>query len=127
VEMPDQARKHEGGFTLIELLIAIVVVGVLTSVAIVGIGGLTDNGSHAACEATKDAARVASTVFYANSGTNTFPSDFFDLTSPNPLLAIPSGVAPQVPADGDQMLTGTGWTLTMTGTGSAAPTFSDCP
>ena len=33
--------NKEQGFTLIELLVAIVVVGILTAVAIVGIGGLT--------------------------------------------------------------------------------------
>ena len=48
-------ERNEKGFTLIELLIAIVVVGILTAVAIVGIAGLTDKGSGSACSATFDA------------------------------------------------------------------------
>ena len=58
--------RREEGFTLIELLIAIVVVGVLTAVVIVGIGGLTDNGKASACAASRDAAKTASAVHKAN-------------------------------------------------------------
>ena len=45
-------ERSEKGFTLIELLIAIVVVGILTAVAIVGIGGLTNTGKTASCQST---------------------------------------------------------------------------
>ena len=55
-------ERREEGFTLIELLIAIVVVGILTAVVIVGIGGLTDNGAKSACAASRDAAKAASAV-----------------------------------------------------------------
>jgi prepilin-type N-terminal cleavage/methylation domain-containing protein len=59
-------ERDEQGFTLIELLIAIVVVGVLTAVAIVGVASLTDQGEKAACEASVDAAKAAQAVYYAN-------------------------------------------------------------
>jgi prepilin-type N-terminal cleavage/methylation domain-containing protein len=119
-------QEREQGFTLIELLIAIVVVGVLTAVAIVGIGGLTDNGKTAACQATSDASKAASAVFFANSANGTFPTDFFDLTSPKKVLDIPSSVTPTAPAAGALVLTGKSWTLTMSGGGASAPVF-DCP
>jgi prepilin-type N-terminal cleavage/methylation domain-containing protein len=125
-------RKEEG-FTLIELLIAIVVVGILTAVAIVGIGGLTDNGKTAACQATADAAKAASAVFYANSTTNTFPVDFGELVGPPVVLDVPSGVTAAAtvagpfhtpPVTGDKVLKGKNWTLAMTGGNTTAPVFT---
>jgi prepilin-type N-terminal cleavage/methylation domain-containing protein len=126
MELQEQDIQHrnERGFTLIELLIAIVVVGVLTAVAIVGIGGLVDNGHTAACQASGDAAKAASAVFYANSAAGTYPADFHDLVTPNKVYDIPSGVSPIAPAVGDLVLTGKGWTLTMAGGGATAPTFT---
>ena len=67
-------ERREEGFTLIELLVAIVVVGILTSVVIVGIVGLNDNGEQAACQASRDAAKAASAVHNANTGS--FPDAF---------------------------------------------------
>ena len=83
--------NKEQGFTLIELLVAIVVVGILTAVAIVGIGGLTNKGNNAACSTSVDAARAASAVYYANTGT--YAGDFDALTGgTNPALTLQGGV-----------------------------------
>jgi prepilin-type N-terminal cleavage/methylation domain-containing protein len=122
--METQERKNqerESGFTLIELLIAIVVVGVLTAVAIVGIGGLVDNGKTAACQATMDAAKAAQAVHFANTGK--FPQTFTAMTDAKE-LDVPSGVGETGTA-----LTGKGWTLTLT-PGANDTTVSDlsgCP
>jgi hypothetical protein len=107
-----------------------VVVGVLTAVAIVGIGGLVDNGKTAACQSSADAAKAASAVYYANSSPSKFPTDFFQLTSPNKTYDIPSGVTPNETstpalAAGNKVLTGKNWTLTMSLGGTVAPKF-DC-
>lgn len=112
-------QKREHGFTLIELLIAIVVVGILTAVAIVGIGGLTDNGKTAACSATADAAKAASAVFYANSATNSFPSTFTAMQGPPVVLDVPSGVTVAAGT-----LTAKNWKLDIAGGGATAPTFT---
>ena len=75
--------RKEQGFTLIELLVSIVVVGILTAVAIVGIAGLTNKGSKSACAATADAIQSAQAVHFTNS--NTYPANFTDmLTHPSP-------------------------------------------
>jgi prepilin-type N-terminal cleavage/methylation domain-containing protein len=115
-------EREERGFTLIELLIAIVVVGVLTAVAIVGIAGLTDQGESAACSATADAVKAAQAVHYANSGA--YPNNFTDMTGTTP---------PELEASGGVTvaagtITGDGWTITDTGGGGTTPmTLSACP
>ena len=108
--------ERESGFTLIELLIAIVVAGILTAVAIVGIAGLTDSGSKSACKSSADAARAATAVFYANSATEdaggrAYPQNLGDLTgSDPPLMEFPTNGEPQ-PTGTDYSVNG--WTLTM--------------
>ncbi len=114
-----RTRRHEGGFTLIELLIAIVVVGVLTAVAIVGIGGLTNNGKAASCQATIDASRAAVAVHYAN--TSAYPTTFAQLTSgTTPELQLAGGVTNPVAAP--TTLTGNGWTITLGSSGALSAT-----
>jgi prepilin-type N-terminal cleavage/methylation domain-containing protein len=118
-------QRDERGFTLIELLIAIVVVGVLTAVAIVGIGGLVDNGSGAACRATRDAAKTASAVHFAN--TDSYPNNFGELVSPRKELDIPSNVTPNPPGPSKTLSNGSKWTLTMSGGGNTPNDFTGCP
>ena len=103
--------EGEAGFTLTEMLVAIVVVGVLTGVAIVGVAGLTDKGGNAACSTSYDAAKAATLAYYSNTGGN-YPQRFTDLTNP------PSG-EPLLDADAATITAPTtlkgedGWTLTM--------------
>ena len=116
--------KREQGFTLIELLIAIVVVGILTAVAIVGIAGLTNKGNASACASTIDAAKAATSVYYANNN-GAYPTKFSDLTTPpagqQPMLTLSSGVTPK----SDTELDGNGWVVTMTpGSAGVAPSFA---
>jgi prepilin-type N-terminal cleavage/methylation domain-containing protein len=115
-------ERRDEGFTLIELLIAIVVVGILTAVVIVGIGGLTDNGKRGACQASKDAAKAASAVYY-NNNSGQYPNSFDQLTAgAKPALETADGVT----ATGTTMA-GNGWSVTMSGGGGTANTFSACP
>ena len=108
--------RREEGFTLIELLIAIVVVGILTAVVIVGIGGLQNTGSKGACAASRDAAKAASTVYKANH--LMYPTDFTSMLNdtPNPDLELSD--ATQASAT---RLAGSGWTLDISGGGATAP------
>ena len=109
-------ERRDEGFTLIELLIAIVVVGILTAVVIVGIGGLTNTGSKGACQASADAAKAASVVHHANTGN--WPADFNVMAAgANPELEVADGVTPDqatlAAGTGTTALNGNGWTLTL--------------
>ena len=114
-------KRDEKGFTLIELLIAIVVVGILAAVAIVGIGGLTTTGNSAACKASKDAAVTASAAYYANNN-NAWQADLNALWAATPKVwETPNNTAPV-----GQVLTFGSWTLTETNPNGtvAQPTFA---
>lgn len=116
-----ERRGSDEGFTLIELLIAIVVIGVLSAVVIVGIGGLTNSGEKSACKTSADAAKAATAVFYANNN-GAYPTTFPDMTGSTPkMLELASGVTPTSAL----ILTGTGWTLTMAA--GSPPTYTCVP
>jgi prepilin-type N-terminal cleavage/methylation domain-containing protein len=116
-----ELHERDRGFTLVEIVIAIVLVGILSAVAVVGIGSLTSKGSEAACSASLDAAKAGSVVYLASNAA--YPTTLLQMTSSSPpALTLPSGVTPN-PAG--TTATGSGWTLTMTpGSGGGAPQFS---
>jgi type IV pilus assembly protein PilA len=120
-------EQDNKGFTLIEILIAIVLIGILSAVAVVGISNLVSKGGKSACSATRDAATSASAVYFASVSPSTYPADFALLVgttgAPGP-LTLPSGVV----QTSSTLLTGSGWTLSVTtaGTALAAPVFSTC-
>jgi prepilin-type N-terminal cleavage/methylation domain-containing protein len=118
--MTEDSKRMQGekGFTLIELLIAIVVVAILAAVAIVGVGGLTNNGKASACQASADAAKAASAVHFANTGS--YPTKFTEMVPAE--YDVPSGVTVN-----DSTLVAKTWTLTIGGGGAAPATFSGCP
>lgn len=116
---PENFSK-ERGFTLVELLVAIVVVGILTATAIIGIAGLTDTAKKATCQTTLDASRAAVVSYYSAQSPHVYPADFDVLTAgAQPDLVLQGGVqhpSPTVISSGGNP---TKWTITMTpGTGA---------
>ena len=58
-------KKQDEGFTLIELLIVIVILGILATVVVFAVGGITDRGQESACDADFKTLEVAYEAYRA--------------------------------------------------------------
>ena len=63
-------RKDEG-FTLIELLIVIVILGILATIVVFAVRGVTDQGQTNACKADQKTIETAIEAYYAQNGNKT--------------------------------------------------------
>jgi general secretion pathway protein G len=61
-------KKQDEGFTLIELLIVIVILGILATVVVFSVRGITDQGQDSACAADQKTVEVALEAYYAQYG-----------------------------------------------------------
>jgi general secretion pathway protein G len=120
--------KRDEGFTLIELLIVIVILGVLASVVVISVRGVTSRGSRSACTSSRAAISTAAEARYAQTGG--YPSVLADfdgyLDYSNLTAANSSGNVTFSSSIGGGS---NAWTLTYTGNGGtytlSAP--STCP
>ena len=83
-----QNEKKDRGFTLVELLIVIVILGILATVTVFAVRGMTDKAKTNTCAADRKAMEVAVEAFYADRGA--YPAsggalvpDFLRAPSPN--------------------------------------------
>jgi general secretion pathway protein G len=67
-------QKKDKGFTLVELLIVIVILGILATVTVFAVRGITDDGQASACAATEKTYEVAVEAYYAKFGADVDPS-----------------------------------------------------
>jgi prepilin-type N-terminal cleavage/methylation domain-containing protein len=70
-------NKQDKGFTLVELLIVIVILGILATVTVFAVRGITDRGQDNACAVDKRTAETAIEAFYAEKQVN--PANINDL------------------------------------------------
>lgn len=63
-------EKKDRGFTLVELLIVIVILGILATVTVFAVRGITTRGKEASCETDKKTLEVAVEAYWALNGSN---------------------------------------------------------
>lgn len=68
------SKRRDGGFTLIELLIVIVILGILATVTVFAVRGITDKGQASACKADRKTIEVALEASMAQSPTAVYPA-----------------------------------------------------
>ena len=61
-------NKQDKGFTLVELLIVIVILGILATVTVFAVRGITDQGQESACRADQKTLQVAVEAYIAQNG-----------------------------------------------------------
>lgn len=63
-----ETKKADKGFTLVELLIVIVILGILATVTVFAVRGITNQGQSSACAADKKTLEVAAESYMAQNG-----------------------------------------------------------
>lgn len=64
-------KKQDEGFTLIELLIVIVILGILATVVVFSVRGITDDSRQNACATDQRTMEVAVEAYFAQEGGTT--------------------------------------------------------
>jgi general secretion pathway protein G len=58
--------RSDKGFTLVQLLIVVVILGILATVTVFAVRGITDKGQESACDTDKRVLEVAVETWYAD-------------------------------------------------------------
>jgi prepilin-type N-terminal cleavage/methylation domain-containing protein len=67
-------KKQDGGFTLVELLIVIVILGILATVVVFAVRGITDEGESNACAVGERTIQTAVEAYWAQTDPHAYPA-----------------------------------------------------
>lgn len=67
-------QRDDEGFSLIELLLVIVILGILATVVVFSVGGLTSEASETGCEADAHVLHTATEAYFAQRATDVIPA-----------------------------------------------------
>jgi general secretion pathway protein G len=104
-------KKHDEGFTLIELLIVIVILGILATVVVFSVRGITDESQQNSCDTDQRTMQVAVEAYFAQYGGATVRESDLVTTqlireaSTNTDVALAGGVGAQAGGDCVGLLT----------------------
>ena len=85
---PEAGRAgDDDGFTLVEMLIVIVVLGILATVVVVSVRGITNRGEDATCDADIHSLSNAAEAYFAKHGGVSIPPDGVDADAVERTLA----------------------------------------
>ena len=73
MENHTEVQKQDKGFTLVELLIVIVILGILATVTVFAVRGITDQGKKSTCKADSKTLQTAYEAYSAQYGGTAIP------------------------------------------------------
>jgi prepilin-type N-terminal cleavage/methylation domain-containing protein len=86
-------NKQDKGFTLVELLIVIVILGILATVTVFAVRGITDQGQESACDTDQRTLQTAVETWYAQYGGTAIPGTVTELADGSTRTATATGPA----------------------------------
>ena len=92
-----QETEQNKGFTLVELLIVIVILGILATVTVFAVTGITNKGKTSACQSDLKVIQTAEEAYNANTGVYGLQTDLvagglMHAVSPNFDVTVGAGV-----------------------------------
>ncbi|MEX0848322.1 MAG: prepilin-type N-terminal cleavage/methylation domain-containing protein [Ilumatobacteraceae bacterium] len=99
LDAPVETKKDKG-FTLVELLIVIVILGILSTVTVFAVQGITDKGQASACTAETKTVQTAVETYFAQYGGTAIATAAYATYGVSPNI-VPAGAVQAVPTMSD--------------------------